>query len=459
MTMKPQTIALLSAGVVLTAGVGYLIYFDHKRRNDPNLRKKLRRERKKVAKQAKAVEEEAKASLDQLIESVLAAVANEEFPTTPEEKEKYFMAQVAAGEGLCNQGEAHYKDSVLPFYRALKVYPAPLELIMIYQKTIPMEVFQIVVRIMSLEQQKRQNQFYEEFPPSEMPVKLGELPAGITPEGKPIIRRGLVARKDVSEGEVLYTESPLVSALHPGLEGSFCNFCLRKLQEEKVECANCDKVAFCSADCEKQATQIYHQFLCVNNKSSNNEEGKEGVFLTYSNSNNLKYPQMIAQFLSGMVAEEIEKNKAGKSAENTYSAWDHIDRFRYLDTAPSQSSTEEIQMIKNVLGAKVPGIDEFLTDEIYLMLKGKLGYNTYPIPLQEGEDVEVPSSSEVQRELSQDRPSVGAALYKISTYLGHSEEPNVSLKFNNNHEITVIASKDIKKDEELKAAYILPKPQ
>lgn len=134
---------------------------------------------------------------------------------------------------------------------------------------------------------------------------------------------------------------------------------------------------------------MYHQFLCINNKTNGDEENKEAVFLKYAKENSFKYPQMIAQFLSGMVAEEIEKNKAGKSAENTYSTWDHLDRFRYLDTAPSTASTEEIQMIKNILGVKVPGVDEFLTEEIYLMLKGKLGYNAYPIPAAEGEELEV----------------------------------------------------------------------
>lgn len=52
-------------------------------------------------------------------------------------------------------------------------------------------------------------------------MKLGELPAGTTPEGKQIIRRGLVARKDIKEGDTLYEETPMVSALHPDLEVSF----------------------------------------------------------------------------------------------------------------------------------------------------------------------------------------------------------------------------------------------
>lgn len=48
-------------------------------------------------------------------------------------------------------GEAFYNDAVLPFYLALRVYPAPMELIMIYQKTVPEPVFQMVINIMALD--------------------------------------------------------------------------------------------------------------------------------------------------------------------------------------------------------------------------------------------------------------------------------------------------------------------
>ena len=39
--MKPKTLALATAGAVVAASVGYAVYFDHKRRNDPTLRKQM----------------------------------------------------------------------------------------------------------------------------------------------------------------------------------------------------------------------------------------------------------------------------------------------------------------------------------------------------------------------------------------------------------------------------------
>lgn len=98
---------------------------------------------------------------------------------------------------------------------------------------------------------------------------------------------------------------------------------------------------------------------------------------------------MIAQFLSGMVAEEVEKTKLGKAA-SPYSAWDHIERFKSGPAMePTDQTVKEAAMIKELLATKVPGIDEFLNDEIYLLLKGKLNENCFNIPSAEEEEKEV----------------------------------------------------------------------
>lgn len=138
-------------------------------------------------------------------------------------------------------GPSFYQDAVLPFYLALKVYPAPLELIMIYQKTIPEPIFQILVTIMAKEQNNRVNAFYEQFPGADTGLVLGEIPVGTNPEGKTIIRRGLVAQKEFAEGDVLFTEAPLVSALFPALEVS--------IQRER---------AVIVADQTNQTTGVFH---------------------------------------------------------------------------------------------------------------------------------------------------------------------------------------------------------
>lgn len=130
------TIALATAGVLATGAFAYALYFDHRRRSDPEFRKHLKRQHKKVQKvneeSAKAAERSQKEKIRQVVDE-----ANEEgFPRDPEETEAYFMQEVARGEGMCTDGSDPV-DAALCFYKALKVYPQPRELISIYDKTVP----------------------------------------------------------------------------------------------------------------------------------------------------------------------------------------------------------------------------------------------------------------------------------------------------------------------------------
>lgn len=60
-----------------------------------------------------------------------------------------FMQSVSEGETLFAQGPAHHFDASIAFYKALKVYPNPMELVMIYQKAVPQEVFGIIMEMVA----------------------------------------------------------------------------------------------------------------------------------------------------------------------------------------------------------------------------------------------------------------------------------------------------------------------
>ena len=106
---------MMGAGVVLTGVLAYAVYFDYRRRTDPEFRKMLKRESKK---QARAAKEEAEAQGAQQKKAIREAVdkANEDgFPRDPEEVEAYFMQEVARGEGLCQEGmSCQFLNTVLP---------------------------------------------------------------------------------------------------------------------------------------------------------------------------------------------------------------------------------------------------------------------------------------------------------------------------------------------------------
>jgi mitochondrial import receptor subunit TOM20 len=94
------------------------------------------------------------------LQQALEQVKKEEVPESPQEKEAYFMSHVSMGEQLSAQGiccffSMHtvrqmlflgpnfYLAAAMSFYRALRVYPAPVELIVIYQKTVPEPIFKV----------------------------------------------------------------------------------------------------------------------------------------------------------------------------------------------------------------------------------------------------------------------------------------------------------------------------
>jgi import receptor subunit TOM20 len=128
------TISLLSITTVL--GLGYALYFDSRRRRDPEFRKYLKKQHKRVAKQDTEASIAAERSQKERISSVVSEANEEGFPRDPEDTEAYFMEQVAKGEGMCASGEDPV-EAALCFYKALKVYPQPRELISIYDKTVP----------------------------------------------------------------------------------------------------------------------------------------------------------------------------------------------------------------------------------------------------------------------------------------------------------------------------------
>jgi import receptor subunit TOM20 len=103
-SIRPATVAAISVGTIVTGFLAYAVYFDHRRRSDPEFRKQLKRESKRTAKAAK---EEAEMSNKEQKKAIRDAVekANEEgFPKDPEEVEAYFMQEVAQGEGMCQSG-------------------------------------------------------------------------------------------------------------------------------------------------------------------------------------------------------------------------------------------------------------------------------------------------------------------------------------------------------------------
>ncbi|ORX97977.1 MAS20-domain-containing protein [Basidiobolus meristosporus CBS 931.73] len=412
--MKSSTAAWIAAGLVVATGVGYAVYFDQKRRNDPKFRKQLSiRARRRLIKPRRLLRRIWLSQAAQKIADCLAKVASEPLPITPEEKEQYFMTQVGKGEQLAAVGEQGYDEAAVCFFKALKVYPSPIELVMIYQKTVPEPVFNLVMGMMSLELKQKQEKFYEVFPPKGSNVELKELIETVE-EGKKIAKR--------------ISPLPRISLrVRPSTPKSLM-------------------LLLSSLPLKKVAFTDHHQALCTGNTSDPDSKAEEFFKLSKEN----KIPIMIAKYLTHMVYEENQKLAAG--VEDEYSAWDHLERLKYLEIVPTEKEEQELQATRDLLSTKVPGMEEFLNDERFLLLKGKMMYNAIGITSQDEEAV-----NDGDNFARSDRQGhvIGAGLYKISSYANHTCEPNARVTFpKGDRKLALVATKPLKAGDQLFITYV-----
>ena len=84
--------------------LAYAVYFDHKRQTDPEFRKALKRNNRRMERAVKEEAEAHGAMQREVIKKVVQQAKDEGFPTDLEDKESYFMSQVAQGEALTGEG-------------------------------------------------------------------------------------------------------------------------------------------------------------------------------------------------------------------------------------------------------------------------------------------------------------------------------------------------------------------
>lgn len=106
--MVKITPGIVVGAVATTAAVGlvgYAAWFDYERRHNPEFRKKLLKEQHKQRKVAEVSNRRAQASQQDALRSGIRAMKQEKVPETAEERESYFLEQVAIGEALAARGE------------------------------------------------------------------------------------------------------------------------------------------------------------------------------------------------------------------------------------------------------------------------------------------------------------------------------------------------------------------
>ncbi|KAK1750975.1 protein import receptor MAS20 [Echria macrotheca] len=142
------TIVTAAIAAVATGALAYAVYFDYRRRTDPNFRRQLRRNEKKQARVSKEQAEAQHQAQRQYIKKLVDEAKDEGFPVSSDEKESYFLEQVQAGEQL-GADPSKVVDAALAFYKALKVYPTPNDLINIYDKTVSKPILDVLAEMIA----------------------------------------------------------------------------------------------------------------------------------------------------------------------------------------------------------------------------------------------------------------------------------------------------------------------
>ncbi|KAG9039531.1 hypothetical protein FRB95_009111 [Tulasnella sp. JGI-2019a] len=476
--------AVTIAAVTVVGGlIAYAAYFDYKRRNDAQFRKKLRKEKKRVERTRPDVLTPGGGSRStEEIKEALQMIRNEQLPAGAEEKEQYFMENVQIGEQLCTQGPAFEIPAALAFYRALRVYPSPVELIMIYQKTVPESVFKIVMEMTSLDVKQRAEGYYDKFPETSFNVSVEQVPLNDPQiaDGKPIKKSVLVASKDFAPGDVIYKETPIVMALDVDIEskGTHCSQCFREVSELVFKLpSDALSPTYCSKECELEASAQHHALLFGSTPPVIADAAKD-IAADPSKVEARKAAQqklvdsvratgkvgllLVARFIARMVGDETKKlstASAGGSASDDYSLFDHIERLRYLEVVDADCVADEA-ILAEVLKLSADGLEEFLRNGRYGMLLGKMAYNAIGVTYSSGRDDKPESSLRIEEQEWTRTPEgtkkqIGSGLYFVSSYMSHSCSPNVGPSFpSGTNELHLVANSTIKKGDQLTMAYV-----
>lgn len=147
----PSTATIITSALAVGT-LGYLVYFDYKRHNDPEFRRSLSKAERKYKKEKEMMASAQKEHLKTQIEEALRdSLLNDPIPESLEAREKFFVTEIARADELINLGESQFIPAALAFYRALCVYPNPVDLLGIYDKSVRQPVLDILRTMVLIE--------------------------------------------------------------------------------------------------------------------------------------------------------------------------------------------------------------------------------------------------------------------------------------------------------------------
>ena len=143
--MSISKIFTVTTALATISAVGYAIYFDYQRRNNPefrhNVRKRIRKQQKKVEKENHGAQVARVQAAAKFLEEELA---KDPIPTDAEGKQLAFNVNIEQGDQLAAK-PGQELEAASKFYKALTVYPNPADLLGIYSKSLPELIYENLV--------------------------------------------------------------------------------------------------------------------------------------------------------------------------------------------------------------------------------------------------------------------------------------------------------------------------
>lgn len=463
----PSLVSLLFTGATLVSlTVGYAIYFDYKRRNDSSFRRKVKKDMKLLEKIAHVVPEP-EPTLDDLQERI-DHTHPQEFPQFDStgvdlqieeilmkpgpEREKIFYGLLLKGEGLVKTGNKQdMENGIQCFYKALCLLPNPTELLTILQNTIPPTVFKQLLQLISDTSMKRIITYFRSIIPEGSAIEIRPTETKINGQDIPMF--SIFAANDFHQYQVIYQESPIISVTSPYNHTSeCCDNCYTRITKERVSCIKCH-AQYCSDACLSNASNTYHPLLCSDSPT------KE----LFDYSVDHPYVLLVARYMSTIFLEQLKAIKSlsqGTSYDPTNSIVSHFEYMRYYGQTPSSLDEKEAAIIRHVFKGHVPELEESLSTERYAAVKYRLMSTCVQFPLQASNNsisfgsISINDNDESCKETLKHQDSIQCiALFKCSGHIGQSKESNVVISQSSNNMISIIASKDISKGDELTLSY------
>ncbi|KAI0068687.1 hypothetical protein BV25DRAFT_25399 [Artomyces pyxidatus] len=312
-------------------------------------------------------------------------------------------------------------------------------------------------------------------------AKVTDLPDG---SGGLVRKRVLVVNKDFKAGDVIYKEQPLVSALDSDLEGkgSHCSYCLRQITKGMAIRPDTDRLnsVYCSKDCQVKSNAqsqnllfgIEHPIppaLRQDTASADVLDARreaQTAFLEIVRQPGQVAAMLVARLIARQISVEIAKMLPGSPTAATsvadgidseYPIYDHIERLRYLELPVSDG---KVAPLRSIFETALPGLEQFITDERYQILTGKMAYNAFGVAFAGGRD-DRPITDIRPEDLERTRTpygtarQIGAGFYMVSSYIAHSCDPSARPSFSGGTaELHLIANRDLKAGDEVTVAFV-----